>query len=88
MYKLARIVPADDNVLRGRDQAVLNTPVAAQSLLVGTRMEHTHVQVLAFFNLRQVHLRGVGFGIVEVLAVAGQATKVYFLKAVVPVVNG
>lgn len=79
-------VPVDDDMLRRRDQAVLNASETAQRLLVGSRVEESDVLGVPRFELGQEDGVGVALHVIEILAVAGEAAEENPLVLLVPVV--
>ena len=66
---------------------MLDAAETAQRLLVGTRVEEPDVLCVTRFELGQEYGVGVRFGIVEILAVAGQPPEQHALVFAVPVVH-
>lgn len=81
------LVAVDDDVLRCRNQTVLNAAETAQRLLVGSRVEEPDILCVALLQLRQEDGVGVRFGVVEILAIAGQSAQQHALVLLVPVVD-
>ena len=80
-------VAVDDDVLRRRDQAMLNAAVAADGFLIGPRVEKTDI-LRSSPQFRQKDRIRVRLPVVIVLAVAGQPSEENPLVLAVPVIDG
>src|SRR5690348_13432847 len=76
------------HILWRRNEAMFYTAVAAYLVLVSARMKKTYIQWFAVFNLWQKHFVDVFFGIVVIVAVAGNAAQGYTLVFGIPFIYG
>lgn len=70
---VAILVFVNNDVLGRRDEAVLDTAIAAKAFLVGSGMEETDVERVVLLEFWEEDGVGMRVGIVVVLTVASQA---------------
>src|ERR1700733_12531468 len=69
--ELSILIITDDHVLGRGDQAMFDAAVTADLILVGAGMKKTDIQRFAVIELGQEHFIDMLFGIVVIMAVAG-----------------
>ena len=78
----------DHYVLRGRDQAMLDSTIATQRFLVSPGMEKADIKGFTFTGFGHEHLVVVRFGVVVIKAIARESTYVYTPVFIAPLVDG
>ena len=70
----------------GRDEAMLDSSISSQGLLVCAGMKKSDIQVFFVVDHGEEHFSGMGLGVVVVHAVAGEPTHIDLMVRIIPLV--